>query len=64
MFNSSMVRCDNGDILKAAEWSSEGTFQTFYNRSKGSREAFGLSVLASAASLNLHDDMEIEPSEM
>ena len=53
-----------GDILKAADWSSEGTFQTFYHRSKGSREAFGLSVLASAASSNLHVDMETEPSEM
>ena len=47
-----------GDILKAADWSSEGTFQTFYHRSKDSgREAFGQSVLASAASSNLHVDM-------
>ena len=49
------------DILKAADWSSEGTFQTFYHRNKGT---FGTSVLESAASSNLHVDMETEPSEM
>ena len=53
-----------GDILKAADWSSEGTFQTFYHRNKDSRESFGISVLTSAASSNLHVDMETEPSEM
>ena len=51
------------DILKAADWSSEGTFQTFYHRNKDSRETFGVSVLVSAASSNLHVDMETE-SEM
>jgi len=65
MFNSSMVRCDHADILKAADWSSEGTFQTFYHRSKDSdREVFGQSVLASAASSNLQVYMETEPSKM
>ena len=54
------------DILKAADRSSEGTFQTFYHRRdhSGSRAAFGVSVLASAATSNLHVDMETEPSEM
>jgi len=38
------------DILKAADWSSEGTFQTFYHRgeSSSSRATFRVSVLASA----------------
>jgi len=54
------------DILKAADWFSEGTFQTFYHRKEdsSSRTAFGVSVLASAATSNLHVDMETEPSEM
>jgi len=47
------------DILKAADWSLEGTFQTFYHRKEGSssRANFGLSVLASAVISNLHVDM-------
>ena len=47
------------DILKAADWSLEGTFQTFYHRKEGSssRTNFGLSVLASAVISNLHVDM-------
>ena len=54
------------DILKAADWSSEGTFQTFYHRKESSsaRTNFGVSVLASAATSNLHVDIETEPSEM
>ena len=52
------------DILKAADRSSEGTFQTFYHRNKDSRGTFGTSVLESAASSNLHVDMETEPSKM
>ena len=54
------------DTLKAADWSSEGTFQAFYHRKEdsSSRTAFGVSVLASAAASNLNVDMETEPSEM
>ena len=35
------------DILDAADWSSEGTFQRFYHRQDDSRTAFGLAVLSS-----------------
>jgi len=54
------------DILRAADWSSERTFQTFYHckEDSSSRMAFGVSVLASAAISNLHVDMETKPSEM
>jgi len=54
------------DILKAADWSLEGTFQTFYHsgESSSSRATFGVSVLVSAATSNLHVDMETEPSKM
>jgi len=43
------------NILKAADWSSEGTFQTFYHRKEDSsfRATFGVSVLASVATSNL-----------
>lgn len=52
------------DILKAADWSSEGTFLKFYHRDKDTRSVFGASVLSSAAASNLHVDMEMEPSKM
>jgi len=54
------------DILKAVDWSSEGTFQTFYHHKEGSSlsRTFGALVLASAATLNLHVNVETEPSEM
>jgi len=54
------------DILKAADWSSEGTFQTFYHcgESSSSRVTCGVSILASAVTSNLHIDMETEPSKM
>ena len=52
------------DILKAADWSSEGTFQKFYHRDKDTQSAFGAAVLSSAAASNFHVDMETEPSEM
>ena len=38
------------DILDAADWSSEGTFQHFYHRQDDSRTAFGLAVLSSQTS--------------
>ena len=38
------------DILDAADWSSEGTFQRFYHRQDDSRTAFGLAVLSSQTS--------------
>ena len=52
------------EILKAADWFSEGIFQTFYHRNKDSKGTFGISVLEFAASSNLHVDMETEPSKM
>jgi len=60
------ARVTTSDILKAADWSSEGIFQTFYHRgeSSSSSATFGVSVLASAAISNLHVDMETEPSKM
>ena len=51
------------DILQAADWSSEGTFQRFYHRQPFDKPAFGKGVLAGQAS-NLHVDVEKEPSEM
>ena len=53
------------DILKAADWSSEGTFQKFYHYDKDIRSAFGAAaVLSSAAASYLHVDMETVPSDM
>ena len=55
------------DILKAADWSSAGTFQKFYLRpTKVSDDilSFGTAVLSSAQASNLHVDIEIEPSKM
>ena len=52
------------DILKAADWSSEGVFQKFYYKPKHSL-AFGSSVLADTmTSTKSHVDMETEPSEV
>ena len=51
------------DILQAADWSSEGTFQRFYHRQSSDKSTFGKAVLAGQAS-NLHVDIETEPSEM
>ena len=50
------------DIMKAADWSSEGVFQKFYYRPQYSVE-FGSSVLAANASKS-HVDMETEPSKV
>ena len=50
------------DILKAADWSSEGVFQKFYYQLKYSGE-FGSRVLAARSSKS-HVDMETEPSEV
>ena len=52
------------DILNAADWSNEGTFQQFYHREIRDRSMFGTSVLSSADTSNLHVDMETEPSKM
>ena len=52
------------DILKAADWSSEGTFQKFYHHDKDIRSAFGAAVLSSVAASYLHVDMETVPSDM
>ena len=51
------------DILKAADWSSEGVFQKFYYRPTYSL-AFGSSVLVESTSTKSHVDMETEPSEV
>ena len=52
------------DILNAADWSAEATFQQFYYREMQDMTTFGSSVLSSASTSNLHVDMEMEPSEM
>ena len=56
------------DILQAADWSSEGTFQKFYHHpiqeKLMDKSAFGRAILLSAGMSNLHVDMETEPSEM
>ena len=52
------------DILQAADWSSESTFQKFYQQESMDKSAFGRAVLSSAVASNLHVDMETEPSEM
>ena len=51
------------DILKAADWSSEGVLQKFYYRPTYSL-AFGSSVLVELTSTKSHVDMETEPSEV
>ena len=55
------------DILKAADWSSAGTFQKFYLRptkESDDKSSFGTAVLSSVKASNLHVDIETEPSEM
>ena len=52
------------DILNAADWSSETTFQQFYHQEMQDRSTLGSAVLSSASSSNLHVDMETEPSKM
>ena len=52
------------DILNAADWSTEATFQQFYHREMQDEATFGSAVLSSASTSNLHVDMETEPSEM
>ena len=52
------------DILKAADWSTKGTFQKFYYMPTHST-AFGTSVLAAIKDTSKsHVDMETEPSEV
>ena len=52
------------DILKAADWSTKGTFQKFYYKPTHST-AFGTSVLAVIKDTSKsHVDMETEPSEV
>ena len=51
------------DILQAADWSTEGTFQRFYHRQSSDKSVFGKAVLTGKAS-NLHVDIETEPSKM
>jgi len=50
------------EIMKAADWSSEGVFQKFYYRPQHSAE-FGSALLVTSASKS-HADMENEPSEV
>jgi len=51
------------DILKAADWSSEGVFQKFYYKPEFSTVLIGSTVLAAGSSKS-HVDMETEPSEI
>ena len=55
------------DILQAADWSSESTFQRFYHLpilEQTGKPAFERAVLSSAEASDLHVDMETEPSKM
>jgi len=52
------------DILNAADWSSETTFQCFYHKELQDKTTFGSTVLSAANTSNLHVDTETEPSEM
>ena len=53
------------EILTAADWSSEGTFQRFYYRPQvPSRACFGKAYLSQDQVSNKHVDIETEPSEM
>ena len=54
------------DILQAADWSSESTFQKFYHLSADDKikSLFGKAILSLLGPLNLHVDMETEPFEM
>jgi len=61
------VGVTTAEILKAADWSSAGTFQKFYLRptkASDDKSSFGTAVLSSAQASNLHVDIETEPSEM
>ena len=50
------------EVMKAADWSSEGVFQRFYYRPQHSVE-FGSAVLVASASKS-HVDMKTEPSKV
>ena len=56
------------DILRAADWSSEGIFQKFYYKPQERLDAFGKAVLSTKLSttdkLQNHVDMETEHSEI
>ena len=52
------------DILQAADWSSERTFEKFYHRPTQDKSSYAKAVLSSAEASNLHVDVEMEPSEM
>ena len=55
------------DILKAADWSSERTFEKFYliyYRPTQVKSSYAKAVLSSAEASNLHADIETEPSQM
>ena len=52
------------DILDAADWPSEGTFQRFYNRQNKGSAAFGTAVLSSQDPSKSTCWEEVEPSEM
>ena len=60
------VGVTTADILKAADWSSAGTFQKVYLRptkDSDDKSSFGTAVLSSAQASNLYVDIETEPSE-
>jgi len=66
---ASKAACSNvtiSEILQAADWSSESTFQRFYHCPSDDEDqsTYGNAVLSSAGASNLHIDMEMEPSEM
>ena len=54
------------DILQAADWSPESTFQKFYHRSTDdkNKSSFRKAVVSLLGPSNLHVGMETEPSKM
>ena len=51
------------DILQAADWSSERTFEKFYHRPTQDKSSYAKAVLSSAEASNLHVDIETESSK-
>ena len=50
------------DILQTADWSSQGTFQSFYHQlvEDNNRTSFGKAVFSLAGPSNLHVDVEMD----
>ena len=51
------------DILQAADWSSERTFEKLYHRPTQDKSSYAKAVLSSTEASKLHVDIETEPSK-